>query len=263
MKRMFAVMTVVCMLVLAVPALAQDGVNIARAETIVQEAYPGTTIVSIQRTQFNNAATWEARLADGTVVYVDAQTGEIVGRIQGAVVPPAVVPPAARPDVPPAVVPPAARPAVPAAPLVGSFGTPPLNFARALEIALRQYPGTSLIKAQLEPREGSYGRGPLTWDMKMSNGMAVHIDATTGAVVELKPWGGPRGPIGSPVGTPAISLEQALSTAQAQFPNLAYRKIELKQGGPREGYALVWEVDFGRRAKVVIDANTGNVLLIR
>ncbi len=259
MKRMFAVMTVVCALAFAVPALAQDGVNIARAETIVQEAYPGTTIVSIQRTQFNNAATWEARLADGTVVYVDAQTGEIVGRIQGGAVPPAVVPPAA----PPAVVPPAARPAVPAAPQISNIGAPAVSFTRALEIALSQYPGTSLIKAELEPREGTRGRGPLTWDMKMSNGMAVYIDATTGAIVELEPWGGRRGPSGSPIGTPAISLEQALSIAQAQFPNLAYREIELKQGGRREGYALVWEVDFGRRARVIIDANTGAVLRTR
>ena len=265
MKRMFAVMTVVCALAFAVPALAQDGVNIARAETIVQEAYPGTTIVSIQRTQFNNAAVWEARLADGTVVYVDAQTGEIVGRIQGAAVPPAVVPPAVVPPavVPPAVVPPAARPAVPAAPQISNIGAPAVGFTRALEIALSQYPGTSLIKAELEPREGTRGRGPLTWDMKMSNGMAVYVDANTGAVVELEPWGGRRGPSGSPVGTPAVSFEQALSIAQAQFPNLAYRKVELKQGGRREGYAVVWQVEFGRGARVVIDANTGDVLRTR
>jgi uncharacterized membrane protein YkoI len=251
MKRMFVVVTVVCALAFAVPALAQDGVNIARAEAIIREAYPGVTIVSIQRGQLNNVAVWEARLADGTVIYVDAQTGEAVGRVQS----PAIVPPAAQP----AVVP----PIVPARPQVTGVGAPAVGFTRALEIALSQYPGTSLIKAELEPREGTRGRGPLTWDMKMSNGMAVYVDANTGTVVELEPWGGRRGPSGLPIGTPAVSFEQALSIAQAQFPNLAYRKIELKQGGPREGYALVWEVDFGHRAKVVIDANTGNVLLIR
>lgn len=110
MKRLFAgVLIIIGVLAAALPALAQDGVNIARAEEIITQTYPGVTIVSIQRTQQNNATVWEARLADGTLVYVDAQTGEITGRVQAA--PPAVVPPVA----PPVIQPPRPAPAPAAA----------------------------------------------------------------------------------------------------------------------------------------------------
>lgn len=249
MKRMLAVIIMIGALAAAVPALAQEGVSIARAEQIITQTYPNVTIVSIQRTQQNNTLVWEARLADGTVVYVDAQTGEITGRVQ-------TVQP-----VPPVVAPPAGRPAVPAPAAVRSL--PPIGFEQALNIALGQYPGTALIKAELEPREGTRGTGPLTWDMKMSNGMAVYVDATSGAVVEVEPWGGRRGPSGTPIGVPSVSLEQALSIAQGIFPGRSFIEIELEQGGRREGYAIVWKVEFGRGAKVVIDANSGAVLRTR
>lgn len=251
MKRLFAgVLIIIGVLAAALPALAQDGVNIARAEEIITQTYPGVTIVSIQRTQQNNATVWEARLADGTLVYVDAQTGEITGRVQAA--PPAVVPPVA----PPVIQPPRPAPA----PAAAVRGLPPVGFEQALSIALGQYPGTQLIKAELEPREGTRGTGPLTWDMKLSNGMAVYVDATSGQVVEVEPWGGRRGPSGSPVDTPAISLSQALSIAQGIFPGRSFVEIELEIGGRREGYVPVWKIDFGRRAEVVIDANNGTVL---
>lgn len=255
MKRLFAgVLIIIGVLAAAMPALAQDGINIARAEEIITQTYPGVTIVSIQRMQQNNTTVWEARLADGTLIYVDAQTGEITGRVQAA--PPAVVPPGAAPAV---------QPPFPAPASAGAAGPglPPVGFDQALSIALGQYPGTSLIKAELEPLEGTRGTGPLTWDMKMSNGMAVYVDAASGQVVQLEPWGGRRGPSGTPVSTPAISLSQALSIAQGVFPGRDFIEIELEVGGRREGYVTVWKVDFGRRAEVVIDANNGTVLRIR
>lgn len=246
MKRMFAVVIIIGVLAAAVPSFAQEAINIARAEAIVTQTYAGVTIVSIQRSQQNNIAVWEARLADGSIVYVNAQTGEITGRVQA--------------PTGPAL--PAAQPA-PALSAATAQGLPPVGFTQALDIALAQYPGTLLIKAELEPRERTRGMGPLTWDLKLSNGMAVYVDATTGAVVEVEPWGGRRGPSGTPVGTPAVSFEQAVSAAQALYPNLTFREVKLEQAGRREGYAVVWRIEYGRGATVMIDANSGVVLRAR
>jgi uncharacterized membrane protein YkoI len=246
MKRMFAIVIIMGVLVLAMPVLAQEGVSIAQAEQIITQTYPNQPIISIQRTQQNNVLVWEARLNDGTIIYVDAQSGEITGRVQA---------PSVQAAVP-------AQASVPAQ-SVAARGLPAIDFEQALSIALSQYPNTALIKAELEPAERTGGMGDLMWDMKMSNGMAVYVDATSGTVVELEPWGGRRGPNGTPVGTPAIDLSQALSIAQGYFPQGTFTEIKLEQSGRREGYVIVWKVEFGRGAEVIIDANSGDVLRVR
>jgi uncharacterized membrane protein YkoI len=258
MKHLLAVIIIIGALATAMPTLAQDEINIARAEQIITETYPGATIVSIQRIQQNNVPVWEARLADGTLIYVDAQSGEITGRVQAATPQPT-----------------AFVPSVGQQPLT-TFGRQPLtttalvaldlpavSFEQALSIAQAQYPGTSLVEAQLEPLDHTHRTGPLAWDIKLSNGISIDLDAMTGQVLGLDTWGGRRGPSRTPIGMPAISLEQALDIAQGYFPSIPFHKIVLRQGGHREGYALVWEVDFGRRAKVVIDAIDGSVLRTR
>jgi uncharacterized membrane protein YkoI len=250
MKHLLAVVIIIGALATAMPTLAQDEINIARAEQIITETYPGATIVSIQRIQQNNVPVWEARLADGTVIYVDAQSGEITGRVQAATPQPTVFVPSV-----------GQQPLTTTALVV--LGLPAVSFEQALSIAQAQYPGTFLVEAQLEPLDHTHGTGPLAWDIKLSNGISIDLDAMTGQVLGLETWGGRRGPSRTPIGMPAISLEQALDIAQGYFPSIPFHRIVLKQGGYHEGYALVWEVDFGRRAKVVIEAIGGSVLRTR
>lgn len=247
MKQKIIVFVVtIWLLSLALPTMAQQSVSIAQAEAIITQTYPGAVINSIQRTQQNNVLVWEARLSDGMTIYVDAQTGEIIGRTQAPVAP---VSNASSAQV--------------TRPSVVTVGLPAVDFTQALSIAEAQYPGTLLIEAELEPQEGTRGTGPLTWDMKMNNGMAVYVDATTGAIVELEPWGGRRGPIGTPIGNISIDLSEALSIAQGYYPERNFSEIELEYGGRREGYALVWKVKFGRGQEIAIDATNGAVVRVR
>lgn len=273
MKQKWMVMVAAMgMLLLTSQTMAQqnaNGVGIAQAETIITQTYPGVVINSIQRVQHHGVLVWEARLLDGMTIYVDAQTGEIVGRVQ-APSPSVTNPPTPRINPPnpllnppnPSVTP-ATRPAVATGRLSTVVGLPAVDFVQALSLAEAQYPGTLLIKAELEPQEHTRGTGPLTWDMKMSNGMAVYVDAETGAIVELEPWGGRRGPSGTPVGNISVNLAEALNTAQGYYPEWGFSEIVLEYGGRLEGYALVWKVKFGRGQEVAIDATNGTVVRIR
>lgn len=224
---------------LLMPVIAQDLITIGRAEAAILQVYPEVTVIAMQRVEQDGAFVWEARLEDGTLIYVDARTADIIE----------VVPVSTEPVIGPrpTIVPPAQPTALSPAPV---RGLPAISFQRAVEIAKAQYPDAELVAAGLES-----GR----WDIQLSNGMAVYINARTGAIVQLEAWNGDR----SPIEMPLISLEQALGIAQAFYPRRNFITIELERGGRREGFAVVWKISFGRDQEVYIDATTGAVLRTR
>lgn len=212
---------------------AQDTVSIGRAEAIILERFPEATVIAIQRIERNGALVWEARLEDETLIYIDLRSGQMVEIVE---------PPAADTTV---ISPPEVRPSLPGA--VPVRGLPAISFDRALDIALAQFPEAELVAAGLE-------RG--VWDIKLSNGIAVYINARTGRIIELEPWEGDRATIAAPL----VRFEEALGIAQAFYPRRNFTTVELEQAGRREGFALVWKIEFGRGQEVYIDAMTGNVL---
>jgi uncharacterized membrane protein YkoI len=214
---------------------AQDTVSIGRAEAIILQMFPEATVIAIQRIQQGEALVWEARLEDDTLIYIDLRSGDILDIVKAT---PAIAPA-------PAVATSEARPSRPSP--VPVRGLPAISFDRALEIALAEFPDAELVAAGLE-------RGQ--WDISLSNGIAVYINARTGRIVQLEPWEGDRAPIDVPI----ISFEEALSIAQAFYPRRNFVTVELEQSGRREGFTLVWKIEFGRGQEIYVDAMTGEVL---
>jgi uncharacterized membrane protein YkoI len=249
MRRTILLILLAIPLVLLQAAAAQPpAISIVEAEASVQAVYPGSVVVSLQlitRPQ-DQLRIWEARLDNGTIVQVDAQTGDVVGRSTSSTAP---IPP-----VPP----------MPPAPMSVNQGQGAglLGLNQALNIALTQYPGALLVSAELEPRERSRDRGPLTWDLKLNNGMAVYVDARSGQIVETEPWR-MRGNLNPITTLPMIDLDQALGIARSVIGDRPFEEVDLEFRVPRHNYALAWRVDFGRGARVYIDATSGNILEVR
>ena len=143
-----------------------------------------------------------------------------------------------------------------------------IDLNRAITIATNQFPDTSLVEAELE-RE----RGRLVWDIKLSNGMAVYVDANSGNIVEIDSWDDDwdedddwyeysrrNNNRGQNAGSSnaAISLEQAISIAQNQFPNA--RVVEVDRDNTRS--RLLWDVKLSNGRAVYVDANNGNIVEI-
>lgn len=233
MKKILISIILLGLLGLSAPA-AQQTVSIGRAEAIILEAFPDATVVAIQRMERDGALVWEARLEDDTLIYIDLSSGEIVETVAATTTAPE-----------PTLTAPEVRPSLPGA--VPVRGLPAISFDRALEIALGQFPDAELVAAGLE-------RGQ--WDISLSNGISVYINARTGRIVQLEPWEGDRAPIEMPV----IRFEEAMGIAQAFYPRRNFVTVELERAGRREGFALVWKVEFGRGQEVYIDAMTGEVL---
>lgn len=235
MKKLLVTIVAVGMLALAGPVASQESVSISRAEAIILAAFPDATVVALQRIEQAGALVWEARLEDDTLIYIDWRSGEILDVVEPAEAAPAQ-PTASAPEIRPGLLSP-----------VPVRGLPAISFDRALEIATSQFPDAELVAAGLE-------RG--VWDIKLSNGISVYINARTGRITELEPWDGDRAPIDVPI----IRFEEALGIAQAFFPRRNFVTVELEQAGRREGFALVWKIEFGRGQEVYIDAMTGEVL---
>jgi uncharacterized membrane protein YkoI len=234
MKKTLLSIILLGLLGLSAPA-AQDTVSIGRAEAIILEAFPNATVIAIQRIPQGESFVWEARLEDDTLIYIDWRSGAITEVVEA--------PEAAAPA--PTVSAPDVRPSLPGP--VPVRGLPAISFDRALEIALSEFPDAELVAAGLE-------RGQ--WDISLSNGIAVYISARTGRIVQLEPWEGDR----PAIDVPLVRFEEALGIAQAFYPRRNFVTVELEQAGRREGFALVWKIEFGRGQEVYIDAMTGEVL---
>lgn len=232
MKKTLISIILLGLLGLSAPA-AQDTVSIGRAEAIILEAFPNATVIAIQRMEQDGALVWEARLEDETVIYIDLRSGQMIEIVKPPAADTAVIPPS---DV---------RPSLPGP--VPVRGLPAISFDRALEIALAEFPDAELVAAGLE-------RGQ--WDISLSNGIAVYVNARTGRIVQLEPWEGDR----AAIDVPLVRFEEALGIAQAFYPRRNFVTVELEQAGRREGFVLVWKIEFGRGQEVYIDAMTGEVL---
>lgn len=193
--------------------IGADGVDLNEARQIALRYYPNAQVIEIELVTENGIQAWDVMLDNGMAVYIHAETGAVIefepweryedGRHwrdddddddddngdgqwregRGGPPPWAGIPGGRRAwenqrggagmDEP-----------------VGGGnqgGAALITFERAREIALAQYPGTTLIEGELT-RRGPRNGGQLAWDMKLSNGMAVYVDASTGAILELEPW---------------------------------------------------------------------------
>ncbi|MCU0513041.1 MAG: PepSY domain-containing protein [Anaerolineae bacterium] len=172
-----------------------------------------------------------------------------------------------------------------------------IDLQEATAIALGQYPGAQVVLAELT-RRGPRQSGPQAWDVKLNNGLAVYVDAASGAILELEPWsqarevrggrgrderGGPPPWAGFPGGrraweaqqgrapaqgvpaqsspaTTAITLEQATAIALAQYPGAQVVLAELTRRGPRQSGPQAWDVKLNNGLAVYVDAASGAIL---
>jgi hypothetical protein len=158
-------------------AFAQDpGDNAApltatEAEAIVLEHYPDTSVVLVEREFDDDTQLWDVKLNNGLAVYVNAQSGAIVelepwqGEWDGIDLANFVLP---IQDVEPIEV--------------GNGG---VDFLQAEAIALRYYPGASVVALELDDDNEFFA-----WDVMLNNGMAVYIHTETGEVLEFEMWTG-------------------------------------------------------------------------
>jgi len=173
---------VVATIILAVglvisPALAQavpapGGISIRQAQDIALSLYPGAAVVLAELTFEGNVQAWDVKLNNGIAVYINASTGAILetepwqnSRQQGMLLPPT----STDINAPP-----------------GNMGANGVSFEQARTIALSLYPNTTVVEAKLELKRSL---GVQAWDVKLSNGIAVYINALTGQVIELETWG--------------------------------------------------------------------------
>lgn len=63
--------------------------------------------------------------------------------------------------------------------------TQPIDLSTALAQARALYPNAQLVEAELT----RWDNGALAWDIKLNNGLAVYVDARSGQVLEIEPWG--------------------------------------------------------------------------
>lgn len=215
-------------------------ITLSEAETVISQTYPNAVITSIQRLQREGVTIWEARLNTGAVVIIDARDGSLIGRTQSQVV------------VPPLSI----------SPAVGASGTAGVGtgtFDQALAAASQRYPGVVLSEARLRPMRGT---GTFQWEITLTNRVRLHIDPATGQVLYESGERG-RGRGGRPaIAVPGISFDQALSIAQAQFPNAVLRDAHLHQRGARDGYSVVWRIGLYNAPSVFVDAQSGNIVSI-
>jgi len=232
---------------------AQEPINLQEAIGIAQALYPSAQVI---KTEFVKTATppyYVIGLDNGRSVFINATTKEII-QITAAQAPSVagVTPPTA-PLLP--VVPPA-RGAPPAGAAAASGVL--ISVEQAIRIAQERFPNTQVLDVDLE-RKGRRHGFVTAWDVKLSNGYAVYVNAANGAIVEIELMRRP--PIAVSNANVAISQAQAEQTAAAAFGGSVLFS-RLKQEGRGGGYAIVWEVFLSNGYKVKVDANTGAVVKV-
>lgn len=148
-------------------AFAQT-ISASRAADIALERYPNDSIIEVDLYRENGRLVWDVDLRSGLSVYVDATSGNIfeVERRRRDWDDVADWDDAWDDDW------------NDDKPVAGTT----ISAEQARQIALGRYPNTQAFDIDLE-RE----RGRQLWDVELSNGMAVYVDANSGAIVEIEP----------------------------------------------------------------------------
>lgn len=144
-------------------AFAQT-ISASQAADIALERYPNNTIVEVDLYRENSRPVWDVDLSSGLSVYVDATSGNIIE---------------------------VERDWEEVAdgnddwddnwnddmPVSGTA----ISAEQARQIALGRYPNAQAFDVDLE-RE----RGRLLWDVALTNGLAVYVDANSGNIVDIE-----------------------------------------------------------------------------
>lgn len=177
MKLTTTIILIISVLLSGNIAFAQDPggsatlLTSAEAQAIALDYYPDATVILVEREFYDENQLWDVKLDNGMAVYVNAQTAAIVelepwqGEWDGIDLANFVLP---IQDVEPIEV--------------GNGG---VDFLQAKAIALRYYPGTSIVALELDDDNEFFA-----WDAMLNNGMAVYIHAETGEVLEFEMWTG-------------------------------------------------------------------------
>lgn len=238
------------LLALSVPTFivkAQDTISLQDAIAIAQGLYPSAKVV---KTEFVQATPpyYVIGLDNGKSVYINATSKEIV---QITTAQTAQAPSMAGVPLQPIV------PVVPPAGSSGAIGAL-ISFEQARQIAQQRFPNTQVIDAKLERMGRRHGYAAV-WEIKLNNGYEVKVNATSGAIVEIKLM--KKMPLTIDPAAAAISQAQAEQIAVSNFGSSALFS-RLKREGAKHGYALVWEVLLSNGYKVKVNANTGSIFKV-
>jgi uncharacterized membrane protein YkoI len=204
--------------------LSMPPVSLDAAQATVMAQHPGTAIIKVhlQGTVADPVWRFELMQSDGSRidVRVDAETGLILKTAENG----------------------------------GITALPTIGFTQAKTMVLNQYPGASIIKAELEREEGV-----LTWKMHLltSDGrlLKVSVDGTAGTVLadrEIKR-----------VASPTVSLAEAKATVMAEFPGATIERAQFKDDeSPTVWHFRLITAD-GMSVRVDVDAETGDMLEVR
>jgi uncharacterized membrane protein YkoI len=199
-------------------------VTLDQAQATVMAAHPGAAIIRVQLHGPVSEPVWRFELlqSDGSRidVRVDAETGLILKTAENG----------------------------------GPLTIPTIGFSQAKTTILTQYPGASIIKADLV-RENDV----LMWKFHLltSDGKLVKasLNATTGALVQNE--------VIKVTASPAISLAEARAKVMAEFPGATIERAQFKDDeSPTVWHFRLITAD-GMEARVDVDATSGELLEIR
>jgi uncharacterized membrane protein YkoI len=204
--------------------LSMPPVSLEQAQAAVMAEHPGTAIIRVHLQGPVADPVWRFELmqSDGSRldVRVDAETGLIVKTAENG----------------------------------GATALPTIAFTQAKTMVLAQFPGASIIKAELEREDGV-----LTWKFHLltSDGrlLKVSVDGPAGTVLadrEIKR-----------LASPTVSLADAKATVMAEFPGAIIERAQFKDDeSPTVWHFRLITTD-GMSVRVDVDATTGEMLEIR
>lgn len=124
-----------------------------------------------------------------------------------------------------------------------------IDINQAISTALERYPGTSVIEAELE-RESGVG----VWEIELSNGAEVYVDAASGDVIGFEA----RNVSGDETmsGSSGTDINQAIAIAKDRYEDASVIEIEYEDEDGR----TFWEIELSNGAEVEIDIVSGSVV---
>jgi len=137
---------------------AQGSISLQEAIGIAQALYPSAQVI---KTEFVNTATppyYVIGLDNGRSVFINATTKEII-QITTSVA--------------------GVQPTVPPASAAGAL----ISAERAAQIALQRFPNAQVRYVELDRFGGR--RGVLVWEVKLTNGYEVYVNAATGDILRV------------------------------------------------------------------------------
>jgi uncharacterized membrane protein YkoI len=168
----------VALAVLSLPlnaAEAQGLISLQEAISIAQSLYPNAQVDKTELVRSAQPPYYIISLDNGRSVYINALNREIV-QIISARMPSAST---LAPIVPPQGATGGRAPIVPPQGASGTF----ISYEQALQIAQSRFPGAQPVKAKLERKGRRHGYA-IVWEVKLSNGYEVYINAANGAIVK-------------------------------------------------------------------------------